>query len=173
MYSGAAPAAMGQMGQGLSEVGAGIARSIQSGYQGLGQGLAAGLTSAAQSIGGAMKELQSAKTSNKITGLLLDDPQYREMLGVKSDEDAQKIKDEHASVIEKYGQIGGAQFANQYLKPIQEYAAIGRQYAQQTDLANIQAETARRVGLTGALAPYTLGTKATKPFDPKALLPGD
>jgi len=42
LYSGSAPAAMGQMGQGLNEVGAGIARSIQSGYSQLGQSIGQG-----------------------------------------------------------------------------------------------------------------------------------
>ena len=39
MYSGAAPAAMGMMGQGLAEVGANIARTTAQGSQALGQGI--------------------------------------------------------------------------------------------------------------------------------------
>jgi hypothetical protein len=45
-YQGPAPAAMAQMGQGILEAGANAARSIQSGYQALGQGLAGGINTA-------------------------------------------------------------------------------------------------------------------------------
>tara|TARA_R110000868_G_scaffold361860_2_gene623858 strand:+ start:1255 stop:1983 length:729 start_codon:yes stop_codon:yes gene_type:complete len=47
LYSGAAPAAMGQMGAGLMEAGANIGRSLQSGYESMGKGLAQGITAAA------------------------------------------------------------------------------------------------------------------------------
>ena len=46
-YQGAAPAAMGQMGQGILEAGAQAARTMQSGYEALGSGLAKGITSVA------------------------------------------------------------------------------------------------------------------------------
>lgn len=47
LYSGNAPAAMGQMGAGLMEAGANIGRSLQQGYSAMGQGLAQGVTAAA------------------------------------------------------------------------------------------------------------------------------
>jgi hypothetical protein len=46
-YQGAAPAAMGQMGQGILEAGARIGQTIQSGYESMGKGLASGITAAA------------------------------------------------------------------------------------------------------------------------------
>jgi len=45
-YQGPAPAAMAMMGQGLSEAGANIGRSLQSGYDSLGKGLAGGINAA-------------------------------------------------------------------------------------------------------------------------------
>ena len=51
-YQGAAPAAMAQMGQGILEAGANIARTIQGGYESMGKGLAGGITAA----GNAYKE---------------------------------------------------------------------------------------------------------------------
>ena len=45
-YQGAAPAAMGQMGQGILEAGARIGQTIQSGYESMGKGLASGINSA-------------------------------------------------------------------------------------------------------------------------------
>lgn len=46
LYQGPAPAAMSQMGAGLAEAGANIGRSLQQGYQSMGQGLASGMNAA-------------------------------------------------------------------------------------------------------------------------------
>lgn len=47
LYQGAAPAAMAQMGQGMAEVGANIGRTLQRGYESMGQGIASGITAVA------------------------------------------------------------------------------------------------------------------------------
>ena len=145
MYSGAAPAAMAQMGQGLSEAGANIGRSMQQGYAALGQGLSQGISA----IGGAVKDYKAAKTTNDITRSMINDPEYGKLLGL--DPEAEDYEDKKKRMlgtldetIKAHGQIGGAQFSSQFLKPIQEYAQIGRAYQQQTNIANIQAETARQ-----------------------------
>ena len=52
-YQGAAPAAMGQMGQGILEAGANIGRTLQSGYESMGKSIGEGIKSAAGSIAGA------------------------------------------------------------------------------------------------------------------------
>ncbi|CAB4136131.1 hypothetical protein UFOVP917_43 [uncultured Caudovirales phage] len=65
MYSGAAPAAMGQMGQGLAEVGSNIARTIQSGYQSMGEGLSKGIQSATSSIAGAYADYKNMDSDVK------------------------------------------------------------------------------------------------------------
>ena len=46
-YQGPAPAAMAQMGQGMAEVGANIGRTLQRGYESMGQGIAGGIKAAA------------------------------------------------------------------------------------------------------------------------------
>lgn len=167
LYSGPAPAAMGMMGQGLSEVGANIGRSIQSGYQALGQGLAAGLERGAGALASAYLQYSSAKTSNDITKKMLEDPQYAAILGLpdpsSSPEEYNKVKTGMLKnlndTIKAHGEVGGSQFSKQLLGPIQEYAAIGRQYAQQQKIADTQAQTARLVGLSGAMMPYVIGPK--------------
>lgn len=45
-YQGAAPAAIGMMGQGIPEMGASIARTMQGGYEAMGKGLAGGINEA-------------------------------------------------------------------------------------------------------------------------------
>ena len=47
LYQGPAPAAMAQMGAGMAEVGANIGRTLQRGYESMGQGIAGGITAAA------------------------------------------------------------------------------------------------------------------------------
>lgn len=61
LYQGAAPAAMAQMGQGLSEAGARIGQSLQRGYESMGQGLASGISAAA----GAYKEYKDLQSQVK------------------------------------------------------------------------------------------------------------
>jgi hypothetical protein len=51
LYSGAAPAAMGQMGQGLAEVGANIGRITQQGYESMGKAIGGGLQAVGQAYG--------------------------------------------------------------------------------------------------------------------------
>lgn len=53
------------MGAGLLETGANIARTIQGGYQALGQGLAGGISSAASSVSGAYQEKKKLDAQNK------------------------------------------------------------------------------------------------------------
>ena len=48
LYQGPAPAAMGQMGAGILEAGANIARTLQSGYESMGKGIAGGITAAGE-----------------------------------------------------------------------------------------------------------------------------
>jgi hypothetical protein len=81
LYRGQAPAAMGMMGQGLMEAGANIGRSLQSGYQAMGQGIASGITGAASAVAGAYQEKKKLDAQNKAdTGFIksfmpyLDEP---------------------------------------------------------------------------------------------------
>lgn len=150
LYSGAAPAAMGQMGQGLNEVGAGIARSIQSGYSQLGQGLGQGLASLGQSVGKAYDEYKQAKASNDITKIALEDPDYRKMLGIYSEEDAAGLRKNLDMAIKRNGQIGGAQFSKQLLSPLAQYQAQSTEYEERMKIARLQA--ANQLGIAGIQA---------------------
>lgn len=58
LYQGPAPAAMAQMGQGISEAGARIGQIMQGGYEAMGKGLAKGIDAAASAYG-QYKETQS------------------------------------------------------------------------------------------------------------------
>ena len=65
LYRGPAPAAMGQMGAGLNEVGANIARSTLAGYEALGKGLASGIEQGAGAFVDAMKMKKKLESQNK------------------------------------------------------------------------------------------------------------
>jgi hypothetical protein len=64
-YQGPAPAAMSQMGQGLLEVGANIGRTLQRGYESMGQGIAGGISAVAGAYGDYKKMQSSVKASEK------------------------------------------------------------------------------------------------------------
>jgi hypothetical protein len=73
------------MGQGLIEAGANIGRSIQGGYQALGQGLASGITAAASAYGDHKKMQSSIKASEKGYDTFKDflDPEVRKGIDTK------------------------------------------------------------------------------------------
>jgi len=82
MYSGAAPAAMAQMGQGISEAGARIGQMEYQGRADLGKGIASGITGAA----GAYAQHQELKASNDANKKLLDNPKIQELFGISKDQ---------------------------------------------------------------------------------------
>jgi len=136
LYSGNAPQAMAMMGQGLPEVGANIARSIQSGYSALGQSIGQGL----QSVGEAYGDYKQAKTSNDITRLVINDTEHGKMLGLNPDApDYEERKKSMLGMLDKtikeHGQFGGAQFSKQVLSPIYENYRLGQEYAQKIKVA--------------------------------------
>ena len=64
-YQGPAPAAMGMMGQGLIEAGANIGRTMQRGYESLGQGISKGVSDAISAYGDYKKMESGVKASEK------------------------------------------------------------------------------------------------------------
>lgn len=173
LYSGAAPAAMGQMGAGIMEAGANTARSIQSGYEALGKGIASGITA----VGGAVGQYQTAKSANKVTESLLGNEELsKTILGVSGQQRLDMLSS-FRDTIAKHGQMGGAQFSSQLLTPIHEYAQIGRQYTQQMDLAKAAADASKYNAEIGAKAhefaamvPYSM-QKGGGVFNASSLFP--
>jgi hypothetical protein len=64
-YQGAAPAAMAQMGQGISEAGARIGQTLQGGYESMGKGIASGINAVASAYGDYKKMQSGIKASEK------------------------------------------------------------------------------------------------------------
>lgn len=79
LYQGPAPAAMGMMGQGILEAGANIGRTLQKGYESMGQGLASGVNAAASAYGDYKKMQSGIKASEKAYDTFKDflDPEIR------------------------------------------------------------------------------------------------
>lgn len=141
LYRGQAPAAMGMMGQGLADVGANIGRMTFAGYQDMGKGIASGIEQAATAV----KDYNTAKTSNDIYRKMIEDPEYGKILGL--DPNAADYEDRKKNmlkglndIIKSHGEFGGAQFSQSALGAIQQYAALGRQYEQQLKVAEAQAK---------------------------------
>jgi len=114
LYQGPAPAAMGMMGQGLIEAGANIGRSIQGGYQALGQGLASGITAAASAYGDYKKMQSGIKASEKAYDTFKDflDPQVRSSIDQKIEginkDTSLSMQDKAAFWEQAKGFIGGS-----------------------------------------------------------------
>jgi len=69
-YQGEAPRAMSMMGQGLIEAGANIGRTLQSGYEQMGQGIAKGITGAASAYADYKKLKSDVAADEKVLGTL-------------------------------------------------------------------------------------------------------
>lgn len=82
LYSGAAPAAMAQMGAGLSEAGARIGQINQQKYETLGKNIG-GVIQGVASVYAQHKELKASNDANK---KLLDNPKVQEMFGITKDQ---------------------------------------------------------------------------------------
>lgn len=65
LYQGSAPAAMAQMGQGISEAGARIGQIMQGGYESMGRGLAKGIDAAAEAYAKYKDMSSQVKASEK------------------------------------------------------------------------------------------------------------
>jgi hypothetical protein len=140
-YQGPAPASIGMMGQGLIEAGANIGRSIQGGYQALGQGLASGITAAAQAYGDYKKMQSGIKASEKAYDTFKDflDPQVRSSIDQKIEginkDTSLSMQDKAAFWEQAKGFIGGS---------VNQTYALDKQQKMINALAARQAAEARR-----------------------------
>jgi hypothetical protein len=129
------------MGQGLIEAGANIGRSIQGGYQALGQGLASGITAAAQAYGDYKKMQSGIKASEKAYDTFKDflDPQVRSSIDQKIEginkDTSLSMQDKAAFWEQAKGFIGGS---------INQTYALDKQRQMINALAARQAATASR-----------------------------
>lgn len=99
LYSGQAPAAMGMMGQGLSEVGASIGRIMASGYESMGKSIGAGLQSIGSAYGDMKKLDAESKASEKMYNTLRDGGYLDKGLVSAVDKQAAEMK--HASTADR------------------------------------------------------------------------
>ncbi|CAB4136115.1 hypothetical protein UFOVP298_19 [uncultured Caudovirales phage] len=129
-YQGPAPAAMGQMGAGVMEAGANIARSIQSGYEALGSGLAKGITGAASAYAQYKDTKAQVGAAEKSYETLKDylPPEVRSKFDTQIEQlnksDSTSLRDKAAFWDQAKGFIGGAVGQKMTLeKTAQEQAA--------------------------------------------------
>jgi hypothetical protein len=168
MYSGAAPAAIGQMGQGLLEGGANIGKLNYQGLADAGKSIASGV----QAVGDAYKEYKSmtadVAAKEKAIGLFLpylpEDkraPFEKQIANVQTDPNMSLAK-KKAFYDTAFGMLG---------------QSVGHQMTMEKVAAENTAALARaKVGATAAVTtaamPYTHGPKG-EALDTSMLLPGD
>lgn len=134
MFQGPAPDAMSMMGRGLTEAGANIGRTLQQGYESLGQGIGAGI----QKAGKNYEDYQSAKATNSaVKSLLSNEATAKQIFGV-SGQGRVDMLSQLNSAIDQHGQLGGMKFSQALMSPLQEYAMLGMKYKQQMELQKSQ-----------------------------------
>lgn len=136
LYQGGAPAAMSQMGAGLSQAGANIGQSLGQGYAAIGQAIG----SIGQAAGQAYSGYQTAKASNDMMRGLATNPETAAMIGLDTPEKQKSWLDNFNKVIKEHGQYGASRVANPYLAALMQDAQMGREYANKIKLAQ---ETAK------------------------------
>lgn len=136
LYQGGAPAAMSQMGAGLSQAGANIGQSLGQGYAAIGQAIG----SIGQAAGQAYSGYQTAKASNDMMRGLATNPETAAMIGLDTPEKQKSWLDNFNKVIKEHGQYGASKVANPYLAALMQDAQMGREYQNKIKLAQ---ETAR------------------------------
>jgi hypothetical protein len=79
LYSGAAPQAMSQMGQGIADAYANVGQIEGRGYAALGESIAKGITGAASAVAGYAKEQKQLESQNKSYENLFKNPLVQNM----------------------------------------------------------------------------------------------
>ena len=153
-YQGPAPASIGMMGQGLIEAGANIGRSIQGGYQALGQGLASGITAAAQAYKQSKDDQAKFDATKKLFGAFESylpkqkDPQTGKEFSPIGDEIRSIFNDTTMSVREK----------NAMAPTLLSFLANAQQQAGRESVANIMNTGRVEAAGTRRPAPITGGS---------------
>jgi hypothetical protein len=131
-YQGAAPAAMAQMGQGMAEVGANIGRTLQRGYESMGQGIAGGIKAVSDAYKQSKEDeakFNATKKMYKLFGGSLDETQRKEIDGIFADT-SMSVREKNALAPTLMQYLGASQQQNQ---------AMAKQKAELDARAGLQA----------------------------------
>ena len=134
---------MAQMGAGILEAGANIGRSLQSGYEQMGQGLAKGVTAAASAYGDYRKLKADTAADEKVLGTLTKymTPEMKTMFDDTANSDM-PYAEKNAMYKRAFEYIGGAVSQKQAMDKLQASGNIqsGLQTSQQEAAAKLQAD---------------------------------
>jgi hypothetical protein len=181
-YQGPAPAAMSQMGQGLLEVGANIGRTLQKGYESMGQGIASGITAVADAYKQSKEDeakFNATKKMFKAFGGALDETQRKEIDGIFADT-SMSVREKNALAPTLMQYLGAAQQQNQALAKQQQElnAAAARQREQiaSQEMMPFRQQAASLLfgapGSSAGLAPQNFSIQPTQPTQPTNMFGG-
>ena len=158
MYSGAAPAAMGQMGAGLAEVGANIARSHQRGGELMGQGIAKGIESAGEAYEDYKKMSSQVKADSAAFDTLKD---YMPKDVAESFDMQRRAMETDPST--------SLQDRASFYNSAKSFLGTSIQHRMDMDKLDAQLQVTKGIGLGNILAPYVMGQKGA-PVNPSTFL---
>jgi hypothetical protein len=132
-YQGEAPRAMAQMGQGILETGANIAKTIQGGYEQMGQGIAKGITSAASAYADYKKLKADTAADEKVLGTLTKymTPEMKTMFDDTANSDM-PYAEKNAMYKRAFEYIGGAVTQKQAMDKLNASGSIQENLAKQS-----------------------------------------
>lgn len=159
LYQGSAPAAMAQMGQGISEAGARIGQMMQGGYESMGKGLAKGIDAAAEAYKQNQQEQARFDATKKMykafESFIPDNKQKEAIQGI--------FDDTSMSVAQK----------NQLAPTLLNFLAQSQQQAGRESVANIMAGSRVQAAEARRPAPNTEATFSVPTLNDVFGLPGD
>lgn len=155
LYQGPAPAAMSQMGAGLSEAGANIGKTWQNAYSSIGQSIGQGLVSLGQGIGSMNQASKEAQASSKMADTILKSPSLSsQILGIEDNASGREIRqslmDQKKMIVKDYGLSGAQQFFQQLTKPMMERARLGEEYQYKMGIAAMKNKPTFKVPAWGS-----------------------
>jgi len=152
LYTGPAPGAMSQMGQGIADAGARIGQIYQQGYQNAGQGIAKGIEGAANAYEDYKKMSSQVKAdANAFESLKSYMPKE---VADKFDSQRKALdQDPNASLRDKQAFYNAAK----------SFLGSSIQHKMDMDRLDAQLQVTKGIGLGNILAPYVFGTKGTNP----------
>lgn len=157
-YQGPAPAAMAQMGQGILEAGANIARITQAGYESMGKGLAGGINMAVNEYAKYKDDQAKFDATKKVFNAFGDYLSEDQKQGIK-----QVFDDTSMSVRQK----------NQLAPMLLNFLGQAQQQAGRESVANIMAGSRVQAAESRRPAPNTAATFSVPSLNDVFGLPAD